>query len=138
MNIISIVSRYLLILASVLALAACASTPPEKLTLKQKLEQRHYTVGESVERIRNYRLNGWNSIDEKHLIIHTGPSDSYLITLRNPCHNLRSAENIAISSTTGSVTRMDKVMVRDRPSGYVEHCMIDSMHELNKLPETAS
>ncbi len=124
---------------SALVLAACASATPDPLSLERELEQRRYALGEPVERIRDYRLNGWNSVDNTHLIIHTGPSDAYLLTLRSPCHNLRTAENIALSTTAGSLTRLDKVVVRSAPDGYTEHCVIVEMNELERLspPPTA-
>lgn len=123
----------LIFLAVAALTAACAGTPAEPVTLEQKLEQKRYSLGEPVERIRDYRLTGWNSVDDEHLIIHTGPSRSYLLTLRTPCHNLRSAEDIALSTTVGSLTRLDKVIVRSRPDGFTEHCLIEEMNELERL-----
>jgi hypothetical protein len=125
--------KTLLAVVPVLILAACAGSQ-EELTLAQKLEQKHYRLGEPVERIRDYRVSGWNSVDDEHLIIHAGPSESYLLTLRTPCHNLRSAEHIAFSTTVGSLTRLDKVIVRSRPDGFTEHCWIEAMHALQRLP----
>ena len=76
-------------------------------------------------------------MDERHLIIHTGPSDSYLISLTVTCRNLRTAEDIALSTTAGSVTHLDKVIVHDRPTGVTEHCPIESIHALERLPAAA-
>lgn len=131
------ISKSLAAACAALVVAACAATPAQQLTLAQRLEQKSYRLGEPVERIRDYRITGWNTVDDDHLIIHTGPSDSYLLTLRWPCHNLRTAEHIAVSTTVGNLTRLDKVIVRSFPDGFTEHCPIDAMHTLKRLPKTA-
>lgn len=133
-----LMTKSLIAAVAAVSLVACATSAPreEPLTLAQQLEQKRYTVGERVDRIRDYRLSGWNSIDDEHLIIHTGPRDSYLLTLKSPCHNLRSAEHIALSTTVGSVTTFDKIIVRSHPAGFTERCLIEDMHELKRVPKT--
>jgi len=132
-------SRNLLILSvCVFGLVACAGTPDEGgMSLELQLEQKGYAIGEPVDRIHNYRLNGWNDVDRYNVIIRTGPSDRYLVSLKNPCDGLRSAQSIAFKTTTGSLTKFDSLQVRGSP-GFVERCLIDSLHKLVKLekPET--
>lgn len=121
------------LLALAFGLAACASNPDQQLTLEQKLEKRNYTLGPTVDRVENYRITGFNSLDDFHVIIHSSPSRSYLVTLRMRCHNLDTAENLAFSTTVGSVTDKDKLLVRSGAAGYTEQCFIDSLQELNKV-----
>lgn len=121
---------------SALLLTACASTTGEPDSLQGQLARNRYELGLAVTEIRDYRLTGWNAVDDRHLIIHTGPSDSYLISLTVACRNLRTAENIALSTTAGNVTHLDKVIVHNRPTGVTEHCPIESIHALERLPAT--
>ena len=121
------------ILALAFSLAGCASNPDQELTLDQRLAKRNYTLGKTVDRIEDYRIMGFNSLDDFHVIIQSSPTRSYLVTLRIRCHNLDTAENLAFSTTVGSLTDKDKLIVRSGSSGYTEECFIDSLQELNKV-----
>ena len=56
------------------ALSACASQGKPQLTLDEQLQKRDYEIVKPVERIQNYNLMGWNSLDRNHLIIQSAPS----------------------------------------------------------------
>lgn len=105
------------------------NTPSKTLT--EKLEKYKYEQGAPVESINNYELDGWNYIDRTHIVIHTGPSRDYLVTVMTPCNDLPSAENIAFTTTTGKLTRFDKLMVRGA-GGFVQHCPITQINALTK------
>ena len=112
--------------------ATCASSPDWGLTLEERLAKRSYKIGAPVERIQNYKLDGWNHVDREHLIIISDPSRYYLVSLNNSCYNLVTAEDIAITSTAGQLTRFDHLLVRDN-SNFLQRCYISSLHELHKL-----
>ncbi len=112
-------------------LAACAGSPARDLTLEEKLAKRSYKIGAPVERIQNYTLNGWNHVDREHLIIISGAARYYLVSLNNSCYNLVTAEDIAITSTAGQLTRFDHLLVPGY-SNFLQRCYISSLHELNK------
>jgi hypothetical protein len=115
-----------------LGISACATGPAEPESLADKLKARNYIFGEPVERIRNHRINGWNRIDDRHVIIKAGVSDDYLLVLRNPCMNLSSAMELAFTSTAGALTEFDKLMVSG-PGGYVDRCYIHEMYKINRI-----
>jgi len=116
---------------ALLLISACAGQPPESVPLDERLAKHGYTLGQQVKRITDYRINGWNSMDRFSVIMNVGASKNYLITVRNPCDGLRSAEHIAFSTTIGDLTDKDKLVVRG--SGrYLENCYIDTIHELAK------
>jgi len=114
-----------------LVMAGCAANSTQPIPLDEKLSQRSYVVGTTVKSIRDYQINGWNSIDRLHLIITAGASDRYLVTLRNACDGLRSAEVIVFKTTVGNLSRLDKLLVRGQ-GGFLERCYIDTIHTLNK------
>lgn len=118
----------------VMAVVGCAAPPPEPQRWEERLSARGYVMAESVERIRDYRINGWNELDRRHVVIHTGVRDRYLITLRNPCEGLVTADLLAFSTTVGSVTRFDRLVVRG-PGQWLETCWIDTIHRLERPPE---
>jgi hypothetical protein len=114
-------------------LAACASTSQTSLTLDQKLAEKGYVMGEQVRRIQNWNLNGWSYVDDEHFIMNSGVRDHYLVALRSPSYDLRSAINIAFTSTVGSLTDTDKVIVK-APGGFAQTFLIESLHKLEKKP----
>jgi len=118
-------------LAAGVAITACAASGPAP-SLDQQLAQRNFEIIGPVEQVQNYRLMGWNNLDRKHVIIHSTPSTSYLVTLRQPCQNLMSAETIGFTTTVGNLTLFDSLLVNQRPGGYLERCWIENLQELKK------
>jgi len=116
---------------ALLLTAACVNTPPESIPIAERLAKRGFTMGEEVKRIKDYRINGWNSVDRYAVIMNVGASKSYLVTVRSPCDGLRSAETLAFSTTIGDLTNKDKLVVRGN-GGYLERCFIDTIHVLEK------
>jgi len=119
-----------LVFAAILAGCASNGTPA---SLEARLAERGYVLGAPVDRVKRYKLDGWNYLDRTHVIIHTGPSRHQLVTVRNTCHNLSSVEVLAFTTTTGDLTRFDKLIIRG--AGNIrEECVIEAIHELEKLP----
>lgn len=112
-------------------LSACASGSGPSLTLEEKLANRGYTLGEQVRSIRDWNLNGWSYIDDRHFVMHSGVKDYYLVTLRSRSFELDGAINIAFTTTVSSLTDKDKVLVR-APGGQAETLWIESLHVLNR------
>ena len=118
-----------------LSLAACATSNPEPaMTLEQRLAERGFVIGEQVRAIREWRLNGWSYVDDRHFIMNSGVRDRYLVTLRTPSQDLRSAVNIAFTTTVGSLRDTDIVVVR-MVGGISRQFMIDTLHRLDRIPE---
>jgi len=113
-------------------LAACTSSPPETVPLEEKLAQRGFAIGQPVRRVINFQLSGWSTVDRKHVIMNFGASRNYLVTLRTSCDGLRSATMITFSTTIGSLTDNDKVLVRN-DSHHLSQCYISTIHELEKI-----
>jgi hypothetical protein len=76
-----------------------------------KLTQLGYTTGEIAKRVENYRVDGWNYLDDKHILIYAGPSRRFLITTLADCPQLNWAEHIGFTSTTSYLTKLDKLVV---------------------------
>jgi len=115
-------------LSALLMLTACANLPR---STEQILSDRGFQRGETVDRIKDYQISGWNYVDERHVIFNAGPSRNYLITLKIDCRDLSGAEYIGFSSTTSDVTRFDKVVV-GTPIGP-RSCPIDTLTKLEKI-----
>ena len=109
-----------------IAMAAAA----DNSALNTQLTKLGYAQGEPVDNIQNYRVDGWNYLDDRHVMIYTGPSSRALITLLTSCPELSSAERIAFTSTTRKLTKFDKVMVRGA-GGIKRDCQISEIRQLN-------
>ncbi len=96
------------------------------------LQDREYVQGEQVREIKNYRISGWQSLDDQHIIIDTGVSDDYLVTLNYHCSEIKFAEVIALTNTVDQVTKFDTLFVSDS-TGFVRRCPIVSIHKLEKI-----
>lgn len=111
-------------------LGGCAGAPAE-----EEDAFKYVFVGlPEVEAIANYRLNGWHAVDERSLIVDTGPGTSYLLILQRRLRELRSSEHLAISSTGGSVrVKFDTVTVARNP----DRVPIERIYRLNGREEAS-
>lgn len=114
-----------------LLLSSCATTGEEPQTVEQLLAERGYTIGPSVERILQFRIDGWNYLDRQHVIVSVSVSRDYLVSLRTSCNGLFGANVIAFSNTGSYLTNFDWLLVRDH-TRVLERCPIESLNELVK------
>jgi hypothetical protein len=121
-------------IALMVLLAACAtpSQGPEPLNLDRQLADRHYLMGPPIDRIRNYYLSSWSYVDNYHVIMRAGARDHYLVTLRSYCPDLSSATSIAFTTTVGSLTTSDVLLVRG-PGNILDRCHIRHINRLEKI-----
>lgn len=111
-------------------LTGTAATADDSPPLESRLSKLGYTQGEPVKSISNYRVDSWNYIDDKHVMISTGVSSRVLLTLLSTCPDLSSAEHIGFSSTANQLTTFDRIVVRG--AGGIRHdCQITEIHQLN-------
>ena len=126
-----LIGKWLALLVAAGLLASCSSTPEQELNLEQKLAARGYTLGEEIRSIRGWNLNGWAYVDDYHFIMQSGVRDRYLISLATRSINMRSAVFLGFSKTAGSLTNVDRVVLRDA-GGRMERILIDKMYVLQR------
>lgn len=115
-----------------LALTACVANTAPTVPLAQKLQDQGYRVGAEVKRVSNFRLNGWSEVDDRHIMMTSGVSQRYLVSLRSRCFNLAGAQTIAYTTTVGSLTVSDSILVKDF-SRIAERCPIQSIFQLEAI-----
>lgn len=135
--------RNLLVVSLTVILSACATTVPEPPTPAQMAADKGYELGEPIEKIMNYRLDGWNYVNPYALIIHSGANKNHLVTLRDRCHELSTADVIATTSTGSAMrAKFDAIIVSldgSRPSGSTRNtrkCYIESIYTMTKNKTT--
>lgn len=131
--------RRFLLLGCVLlgnAFTGNVATADETATLEARLSKLGYTQGEPLESISDYRVDGWNYIDDKHVMIYTRVSKRTLLTLLSDCPELSGVEHIGFSTTATKLTKFDKIVVRDS-GGIRRDCQINAIHQLNSTKTKA-
>ena len=68
-------------------------------------------------------INSWTALGDSAVAVTTSPNRTWLLDLSGPCHELRSAIAIGLTSTNGMVSaRFDKVLPRTHnPTGMPCH-----------------
>lgn len=95
----------------VVLLTACASGP-QRVETDETLERYLSYAGEPVGDFTFTRIDSWESLDDSHIVLRTGPNDAYLLTVYATCRDLRFAHTIGIVSAMGhTLSRFDKVKV---------------------------
>jgi hypothetical protein len=102
-------------LALVILLGACSSIPQRSTASEVPSKyQKYLQYAEAPVDGFTYlgRYDSWLSISDTQLVIWTTFDNGYLLTVREPCIDLRFAERIAITNTTNTVSnRLDSVIV---------------------------
>jgi hypothetical protein len=125
-------NRWLALVTCTVAAAACAVAPKEPVSVDERLAGRGYRVAERVDRITNFRLNGWTYLDERHVILAAGVRDRYLVTLKSTCYDLGHAMDIAYTTTVGSLTDTDRLIV-EGGGAFNNECLIHRLHRLERV-----
>ena len=122
------------LLASML-LTACSQhgLRDETLPLEDRLAMLGYRQGEPVKSVWRVDIDGWQSLDKRHMVLGAGPGRSYLVEFSHPCRNLNFSNRIGYSTTVGSLTTLDKIVSIDS-GGFPEHCLIGEIYRLEKVP----
>ena len=122
--------RFLWISIITVALAACVTPAPESepATLDEQLANLGYRPGEEIDRLSQYRISSWTYIDRQHFLFSSGPSHAYLVSLKTPCSELSSVENLAFRTRTESLTPFDQIIVST--SAAPRYCAIENIQKL--------
>jgi len=83
-----------------------------------------------VPRIQNYKIDSWQAVDDRALIIKGGISEHYLVVFKNRCRELKFATNIA-APTKGSAIQagFDSIRVVGNNSNPMP-CMIKEIYKI--------
>ena len=101
-------------LAVIALLGACSGVPPRQDPETVRVRYASY-AGEPLDRITWLgRFDSWESLGNNQLLVFTTPSDAYLLAVTPPCTDLPFVQNIALTSTSSTVSaRLDSVIVKE-------------------------
>lgn len=113
-------------LAAAAALAGCATHGP---TDSQRLALYQAHAGEPLNQIRYITPQGWDRIDDQHIVLTMRPREQYLLRLSGPCLTWSSGPPvIGIKTHMGSVlSKFDSITANGAPMS----CRIDEIRPLD-------
>lgn len=116
-------------------LASCAQIPSAETAARKSAEVDYNALaGESVNTVFFSSLSGWQAVDATatgygptQLIVHTGVSKAYLLTLYAPCRDLDFSVQIAVTSAGHQLSAgFDKILIP-----HHESCRIKTIQPID-------
>ena len=106
-------------------LSSCASTskprPPADYSFTKDLK--------SVDKISTFKIDSWEPVDTRSIILKTDFNKYYLLVLDRPMSMILTQHTLGISSTVTSIAAgFDRVFVND--NGVTKHYTIDKIYKL--------
>ena len=86
---------------------------------------------ESIDKIRSFRFSGWQSLNNRYLIITASPRRKYLINIGSHCSDIKFSQAIIVnqSTSTSLSVRFDSISLLDTPQ---IKCFIKSIYPITK------
>lgn len=86
---------------------------------------------ESIDKIRSFRFSGWQSLNDRYLIITASPKRKYLINIGAHCSDLKFSQAIIVNQSSSSLlsTRFDSISMLDTPQ---IKCFIKNIYPITK------
>lgn len=125
-----------LMMVVILTLAACQSTGDSReremseiLEQAALLEGLNMDMGGPARNIPGFVINGWNYVDNENLVVTGGVDEYYLVTLFEPCEELRLAVNIFFE-IRGPVINANDNLIAVPMIGPGRRCPIEEIYEI--------
>lgn len=99
-------------LPAALAMVGCTTTGSATATEREAASLARYAeaAGDPVDSFRFFRLDGYTVLGENALAVWTGPRQAWLLTVDEPCSELRWSSALSMTSFSNRVyTRSDSV-----------------------------
>jgi hypothetical protein len=117
-------------LCALIALGAAACGAKKIKPWPQQLAVMGYRVEPPVEGIHGYSVEGFHSLDDRHMVIETGTATDYLITLAEDCPAQHAAETIGFSSINGDLSLSDEMIIHQISSNY--KCPLEQINPVSR------
>lgn len=101
--------------------------------LKTLLAEQNLEMGELVEFVPEFRVNGWTYVEPRHMTVVGAESRRYLVSLQK-CYGLGLPRAFLIPrlSKSDRLARYDTFLVKNNGM-TVAHCDVKDVYELNPL-----
>ncbi|MDP2560668.1 DUF6491 family protein [Psychrobium sp. 1_MG-2023] len=117
----------------VLMIVGCANQPSLS-TSEKNAQYAQFIVEnklESLDKIKGFRFNSWQSLTDDYLIISTSPKQKYLLQVNGYCPDLTFSHSIILHQGMSSMlsAKFDSVSTTEQPQFK---CFIKTIHKLDK------
>jgi len=87
-------------------------------------------------RVFQFRFQGWQPLDDRHLILLSSHQKSYLVRLMSSCNDLTYAFKIKLKQDFANTlnAKFDSIIVEDP---IFQECTIHSLYEMDKTQKAA-
>ncbi len=125
--------KQIILIVLAMSLMACQTNERKRVDYAAFIEAQELVA---KNRVTQFRFQGWQPLDERHLILRSNQSKSYLIKLNAFCNELPYAQSILLDQTSRStlVAKFDAIKV---PGQIPQKCTIDSIYEMDKVQKQA-
>lgn len=125
--------KYLSPLLCLLMLSACQTNT------RERPDYEAFVAAEGLvakSKIQQFRFQGWQPLDSRHLILRSSQRRSYLIRLMSSCTELPFAQQIMLEQDFSTIlnAKFDAIKV---PGQITQQCTIDRIYELDKAQKAA-
>ena len=114
-----------------LSLFGCATEPANPNAWAEQLQAKGLKLGASLDSIPHFDIKGFDPLDKQHVLLHAGYERRVLATVDIGCLSLPYAHRIAYTSSAGSLTRFDKLLITGH--GLRKSCRIESLQAVEKI-----
>ena len=128
---LSLPHRLVFALAATAAIASCAAPDADAQRWTTELRADGWRPGVEVRAISDFQIDGFKVLDNSHVVIFSGAARRHLITFGSPCPGLLFAQRLGYRALSGSLGRLDRLIVFG--PGTRNECVIDSIHALELI-----
>lgn len=114
--------RLLTVLAIALLFAGCATQRPYGERINEYLP----FAGPPVKDFHFWNLYSWEAVGPTQLVLWATPWEAYFVTVSPPCQNLEWTNRIGVTSTGGTVSHFESVLV-----GHHDRCLITEIRPID-------
>lgn len=124
--------NFIVVLAVVL-LAACQNKTHHRPDYQAFINSENLVKS---QRVQQFRFEGWQPLDDRHLILNSYQRNSYLVRLMSACTELPFAQSIKLKQGFSTIlhAKFDSIIV---PGQFKQECTIDSIYEMSKEQKLA-
>lgn len=125
----NLMKSFAFILAGVLVGCTTAAPPTPRMSMSEVLAGNDYALGAEVEQVDNFRLDRWDPIDGKHIIVFDAAAQAYLLTFTETCYGVDGNRLILLAQRHGSLTLNDRIEVKHE-GRTADYCYVETINRL--------
>jgi hypothetical protein len=123
----------LVLLMVIVFLSACHNNKHQRIDYQAFINSENL---EQKNRIQQFRFQGWQPLDDRHLILKSSQRRNYLVRLMSSCTELPFTQSIQLKQDFATIlnAKFDSIIV---PGQFRQECTIQHIYVLTKEQKQA-